>query len=484
MGFFDSLGDMVGSTFEFVGETVSSVASGVGKVAETVYDGASYVASGTVKVVSDVTTTVAEEALNVVEKAVDYAIENPGKTALMVAGTVMGAPVLARVITSGGTLSAAAKSLATMAAVEAGKNAPSLTTVIMSAGAIATKPIPTGAHAISAMIASAKITAVYKKHLGDSVRLKPGAIVHCNLFVAVEHTGIYIGNGQIVELTGEGEIRITDFNGFTEGTGAENVYAACNNDKLLYSESIKNRALSHVNSSRNYNLLINNCHKFTAQCVSGNQCNTTTLFSLLELEIMKHFGVFGLEWRRAVASDKSIQTSTSYSETTHKQPVKEKAREDDLLINHGLGYTKIVIDDYVIDVSDLQNALNQLGERYSYHSGLLLEKFNQRDQQACKHHEAICRHIVDKMSEVEIAINEVASSQEEFAYVFIINGREIEVKDVEKTLEVLARMRHGRYNRYLEENKQGYFESANQTWEEYLALNKAFDDLKELTGAR
>lgn len=475
MSFFDDVFDVVGDTVSFVGKTVSNVA-------EATYDGVAYVASGTVKVVSDVTTTVAEGTLNVVEKAVDYAIENPGKTALMVAGTVMGAPVLARVITSGGTLSAAAKSLATMAAVETGKNAPSLTTVIMSAVSTTTKPFPTVASTINAMVASAKIADVYKKHLGDSVHLKPGAIVHCNLFVAVEHTGIYIGNGQIVELTGEGQIRITDFDGFTEGTGAENVYAACDGDKLLYSESIKNRALSYVNSSRNYNLLINNCHKFTAQCVTGNQCNTTTLFTFLEAEIMKHFGVFPLQWRRAVASDKSTQTRTSYSETTHKQPVKEKAREDDLLIDHGLGYTKIVIDDYVIDVSDLQNALNQLGERYSYHSGLLLEKFNQRDQQACKHHEAICRHIVDKMSEVEIAINEVASSQEEFAYVIIINGREIEVKDIEKTLEVLSRMRHDRYKRYLEANKQGCLDRSSQLWDEYEALVKTHDDLKEISG--
>ena len=422
MDFFDSLCDVVGGTVSFVGKTI-------GNVAEATYDGVAYVASGTVDVAGKVVTTVAEETLNVVEKAVDYAIENPGKAALMVAGTAMGAPMLARAITSGGTLSAAAKAIATAAAVETGKNAPSLVTMAMTAGATMTTSGPTVAPAIGTIVASAKIAAACKKHLGDSVHLKPGAIVHCNLFVAVEHTGIYIGNGQIVELTGEGEIRITDFYGFTEGTGAENVYAACDGDRLLYSESIKNRALSYVNSSRNYNLLVNNCHKFTAQCVTGNQCNTTTLFTFLEAEIMKHFGVFPLQWRRAVASDKSTQT-TNTSNIQHQQTHHNE-----------------------------QTVKTEIPEQNETHEGF----FN-------------------FFSFTNPMFKPAFEIQEQITYIIVINDVEIEVKNVEKTLEVLARMMHDRCLQFLEASKQGYFDKSSQCIDEYLALMKARDGLKEISG--
>lgn len=381
MDFFDSLCDVVGGTVSFVGKTI-------GNVAEATYDGVAYVASGTVDVVGKVVTTVAEETLNVVEKAVDYAIENPGKTALMVAGTVMGAPTLARAITSGG-------------------------------GTTTSSPVPNN-------VAFARVATSFCSD--KKINLQPGAIVHCDLYVLVEHTGIYIGNGQIVELTGEGQIRITDFYGFTEGTGAENVYAACDGDKLLYSESIKNRALSYVNSSRNYNLLVNNCHKFTAQCVTGNQCNTTTLFSLLEAEIMKHFGVFPLQWRRAVASDKSTQTTNS-SNIQHQQTHHNE-----------------------------QTVKTEIPEQNQTHQGFL-----------------------NFLSFTNPMFKPAFEIQEQITYIIVINDVEIEVKNVEKTLEVLARMRYDRLLQCIEANNQGCFDKLFQLWEEYMALDKAHDDLKEIS---
>jgi hypothetical protein len=53
----------------------------------------------------------------------------------------------------------------------------------------------------------------------DKVTPIEGSIVHCSLFGA-EHTGVYVGNNQIVELLGTGEVRIASPEIFKSGTNA------------------------------------------------------------------------------------------------------------------------------------------------------------------------------------------------------------------------------------------------------------------------
>lgn len=124
-----------------------------------------------------------------------------------------------------------------------------------------------------------------------------GAVVHCSLFGA-EHTGVYIGKNQIVELLGSGEIRIATPEMFINGTNAISIYIACDGTEPLGGEKIAKRARGMANTSRDYHLLTDNCHQFTAGCITGNFENSTNYFALVESLIKKKMNNCNtVEWR-------------------------------------------------------------------------------------------------------------------------------------------------------------------------------------------
>ena len=49
-----------------------------------------------------------------------------------------------------------------------------------------------------------------------------GSIVYCNLLIAVEHTGIYVGNNRIVHLDGEGIVKLVSTKEFCQRLGGFN----------------------------------------------------------------------------------------------------------------------------------------------------------------------------------------------------------------------------------------------------------------------
>ena len=49
-----------------------------------------------------------------------------------------------------------------------------------------------------------------------------GSIVYCNLLIAVEHTGIYVGNNKIVHLDGEGIVKLVSPKEFCQRLGGFN----------------------------------------------------------------------------------------------------------------------------------------------------------------------------------------------------------------------------------------------------------------------
>jgi len=111
-----------------------------------------------------------------------------------------------------------------------------------------------------------------------------GAIVYTNIGFAqlAEHTGIYIGSDRIVELNGNGNIRIVNswnfLNSSSQRTG-DKIYIACDQ----YGYPIKNmdiaiRALKKVNEHWDYDLLFRNCHEFTAGCITNIFTNEYNYF--------------------------------------------------------------------------------------------------------------------------------------------------------------------------------------------------------------
>ena len=120
-----------------------------------------------------------------------------------------------------------------------------------------------------------------------------GCILKCDLGVLLEHTGLYIGKGKIVSLNRHSQIRIEDEHSFfPPGTNPDSnrIYAACygNTGEVLSSSAIARRAGKKVDEETPYNVLFNNCHRFTAGCITGNFENEVVSFSQLEDVIFAH----------------------------------------------------------------------------------------------------------------------------------------------------------------------------------------------------
>lgn len=131
----------------------------------------------------------------------------------------------------------------------------------------------------------------------DKVTPIVGSVLHCSLFGA-EHTGIYVGNNTIVELTGDGIVRKTSPAGFIDGTNAISIYVACDGTTPLGGEHIAERAREMVGRSRAYNVVMDNCHQFTAGCITGDFENSTNFFTFVESSIQKHMNHgSSVEWR-------------------------------------------------------------------------------------------------------------------------------------------------------------------------------------------
>ena len=105
----------------------------------------------------------------------------------------------------------------------------------------------------------------------------PGTPLLVNLAVAIEHSGVCLGGGEVAELHGSGSLRRVSLAVFRDGgegaaarTGAF-VYAACDRrtGRVLGSEGAARMARTAVEGIKrlDYDILFNNCHLFTATCL-------------------------------------------------------------------------------------------------------------------------------------------------------------------------------------------------------------------------
>ncbi len=132
--------------------------------------------------------------------------------------------------------------------------------------------------------------------LQEEVQPKRGSIVYRKLGLA-EHSGIFIAKQKIVQLSGTGYIEYVDYRRFCGSNPFNQMYVACDSEgRVLHSEAIAERAERSVGQYRNYNLLLDNCHQFSAGCVTGDFENSDNFFVFLEHSIEQQFGVT-LDWR-------------------------------------------------------------------------------------------------------------------------------------------------------------------------------------------
>jgi hypothetical protein len=127
-----------------------------------------------------------------------------------------------------------------------------------------------------------------------------GSVVYCALAMGyLDHSGIYIGNNEIVHLDGSGEIEIVSPETFMNRLGGLNlaisITVSCSSGKPVGSEEVATRARRQVGRTIDYRLLTNNCHAFTAGCLSGDFNNWSVTMSALKSATEKHLGA--KEWR-------------------------------------------------------------------------------------------------------------------------------------------------------------------------------------------
>ena len=134
----------------------------------------------------------------------------------------------------------------------------------------------------------------------DKVSAKPGSVLYFEMaFGAAEHSGIYVGKGQVVELSGEGVIQKVPVSEFLSVPSivdtAISIYVSSKDGHAVGSDAVARRARTMVGGSRNYNLILDNCHQFTSGCLTGDFENSDNFLWMLKDTAKESLGAD--EWR-------------------------------------------------------------------------------------------------------------------------------------------------------------------------------------------
>ena len=102
-----------------------------------------------------------------------------------------------------------------------------------------------------------------------------GAVVCCGIYELFQHSGIWM-DGEIIELKGNGLVRSITPERFIDDRSGNRIYVACDADmRALVTPNCADRAVSRIFEYQEYDLIDNNCHRFTLQCVLGHDCEAT-----------------------------------------------------------------------------------------------------------------------------------------------------------------------------------------------------------------
>lgn len=104
---------------------------------------------------------------------------------------------------------------------------------------------------------------------------KRGSVLWCHMF-NLSHTGIYVGGGKIIHLTGKTNDKPCTIDGthnldsFSDGW---KIYVSCKGKNPVGSESAARYAEKCEGEKRQYNLATHNCHGFIVECLTGVKQN-------------------------------------------------------------------------------------------------------------------------------------------------------------------------------------------------------------------
>ena len=108
----------------------------------------------------------------------------------------------------------------------------------------------------------------------DKVAPVPGSVLYCDLWVAVEHSGIYVGDGKISNIVVDGIAESTvcrnDPESFTsKSVLGRKIYVSCNVAGPVGHAVVARCADAQIGERAFYGLVIKNCHQFSTRCVNA-----------------------------------------------------------------------------------------------------------------------------------------------------------------------------------------------------------------------
>ncbi|MGL6572540.1 VWA domain-containing protein [Aeromonas hydrophila] len=103
----------------------------------------------------------------------------------------------------------------------------------------------------------------------------PGSVLYSDLGFLAEHSGIYVGDGEIsnIEVTdiGEGTVRRCGPADFTsKSILGRKIYVSCNSYGVVGCEVVADKADSHIGDRGFYGFIFENCHDFSRKCVNNS----------------------------------------------------------------------------------------------------------------------------------------------------------------------------------------------------------------------
>lgn len=113
-----------------------------------------------------------------------------------------------------------------------------------------------------------------------------GSVVYCGMALGyIEHSGIYVGNGSIISLSAEGYLVKEDAATFLEDVTGDTIYVSCVDEEPVGNRAAAKRAKKRRKDERylGYDILTNNCHRFSSGCLTGDFGNRDW-----SLEKLKH----------------------------------------------------------------------------------------------------------------------------------------------------------------------------------------------------
>ena len=128
-------------------------------------------------------------------------------------------------------------------------------------------------------------------HWKDPITPALGSVVYCDLALGyMEHSGIYVGGGQIAHMNRHGRIELVTPELFMQQTTARRLYVSAHDDSSCGELAIAAYARSMVGSVFRYNLVRRNCHWFSASCLLGQQQHRIILLRQLQALAKQRLG--------------------------------------------------------------------------------------------------------------------------------------------------------------------------------------------------